>query len=37
VFSVWQIGAQLVGVGLAQLLLVPIARMLAAITGVLVG
>jgi len=37
VFSVWQIGAQLVGVGLAQLLLVPMARMLAAITGVLVG
>jgi hypothetical protein len=37
VFSVWQIGAQLVGVLSAQLLLVPVARMLAAITGMLVG
>jgi hypothetical protein len=37
VFSVWQIGAQLVGVLSAQLLLVPVARMLAVITGVLVS
>ena len=37
VFTVWQMGAQLVGVLSAQLLLVPMARLLAGITGVLVG